>query len=263
MQRDMLAAVPRARPEDVLRGQRQVGGPRGPASSTRKQPPYRLSVATTAGETPDVLADQRLRAAARSRTSRRSCRSAPTRPTRDATASSGSCGCPDTTQVPGPSQIANQFSNDPTGRQTGCGRSSRPTPRSQYGNLLTLPVGGGLLYVQPLYTPREGGSGNYPVLRFVLASFGRDVGIGSTLDAALADVLAGDIGDDDHHDRRADRADTGRHPGPAGGGPEAAAAGRPEVRRGRQGAQGRRPRGLRQGRRRGPGPRRAGAAAQK
>jgi hypothetical protein len=50
-------------------------------------------------------------------------------------------------------------------------------------------VGGGLLYVQPLYTLRQGGTGNYPVLRFVLTSFGRDVGIGSTLRTSLDDVL--------------------------------------------------------------------------
>ena len=37
------------------------------------------------------------------------------------------------------------------------------------GNLLTLPVGGGLLYVQPVYALRPSGEGTYPVLRFVLA----------------------------------------------------------------------------------------------
>ena len=43
-----------------------------------------------------------------------------------------------------------------------------------YGNLLTVPVGNGLLYVQPIYTQRESasGTGTYPQLQFVLASFG-------------------------------------------------------------------------------------------
>jgi hypothetical protein len=98
---------------------------------------------------------------------------------------------PDTNQVPGPSQIANQFSNDPkVANQLRAFKQA--DAKVAYGNLLTLPVGGGLLYVQPLYTLREGGSGNYPVLRFVLSSFGRDVGIGSTLSDSLADVLRGD-----------------------------------------------------------------------
>ena len=95
---------------------------------------------------------------------------------------------PDTTQVPGPSQIANQFSNDPK-----VAEAVRPFKQAdakiEYGNLLTLPVGGGLLYVQPLYTTRQSGAGTYPVLRYVLTSFGRDVGIGTTLDQSLADVL--------------------------------------------------------------------------
>ncbi|HET7691248.1 MAG TPA: UPF0182 family protein, partial [Nocardioidaceae bacterium] len=66
---------------------------------------------------------------------------------------------------------------------------TRTNSRALYGNLLTLPVGDGLLYVQPLYTLRESGEGRYPVLRYVLVSFGDDVGIGPTLTAALDDVL--------------------------------------------------------------------------
>ena len=65
------------------------------------------------------------------------------------------------------------------------------------GNLLTLPVGvtddnsdGGLLYVQPLYAVRSGTStANYPVLQYVLVSFGSRSGIGETVAEAVADVL--------------------------------------------------------------------------
>jgi uncharacterized membrane protein (UPF0182 family) len=57
------------------------------------------------------------------------------------------------------------------------------------GNLLTLPVGDGLLYVQPVYIRRTGGEGTYPVLQFVAASFGDDVGFGQTLDEALRVAL--------------------------------------------------------------------------
>ncbi len=49
--------------------------------------------------------------------------------------------------------------------------------------------------MQPLYTVREGGAGNYPGLTFVLVSFGKQVGIGSTLSAALGDVLERTAGD--------------------------------------------------------------------
>ena len=52
-----------------------------------------------------------------------------------------------------------------------------------------MPAGNGLLYVQPIYTQRAStsGSGTYPQLQFVLASFGDQVGIGQTLEEALAD----------------------------------------------------------------------------
>jgi uncharacterized membrane protein (UPF0182 family) len=94
---------------------------------------------------------------------------------------------PDSTQVQGPSQIANTFAADER-------IQSRLLPIKQnsqirYGNLLTLPVGGGLLYVQPVYALRESGQGAYPVLQFVLASFGRNAGYGTSLTGALNDVL--------------------------------------------------------------------------
>ncbi|HLT61780.1 MAG TPA: UPF0182 family protein, partial [Microlunatus sp.] len=57
-----------------------------------------------------------------------------------------------------------------------------------------LPVGGGLLYVQPVYTQRQGSTGAYPVLRFVLARFGSSVAIGDTLQDALDQVFKGDAG---------------------------------------------------------------------
>ena len=50
-------------------------------------------------------------------------------------------------------------------------------------------MGDGLLYVQPLYAQRKTGAASYPALRYVLVSFGEQVGIGTTLTAALDDVL--------------------------------------------------------------------------
>ena len=98
---------------------------------------------------------------------------------------------PDNTQVPGPSQIANQFNSDDE-IATRLSSFKQSNARVRNGNLLTLPVGGGLLYVQPLYTLRSGGAASYPQLEFVLVSFGSDVGIGSTLNEALDDVLGVD-----------------------------------------------------------------------
>ena len=59
-----------------------------------------------------------------------------------------------------------------------------------YGNLLTLPVTDDFMYVQPLYTRRQNES-TFPVLTFVLVSYKGNVGIGTTLTAAIEDSLDG------------------------------------------------------------------------
>jgi uncharacterized membrane protein (UPF0182 family) len=61
------------------------------------------------------------------------------------------------------------------------------------GNLLTLPIGGGIAYVQPVYV-QSSGSSSFPVLRRVLVSFGDNVGFAPTLDEALDQVFGGDSG---------------------------------------------------------------------
>jgi uncharacterized membrane protein (UPF0182 family) len=96
---------------------------------------------------------------------------------------------PSDTQVGGPSQIANQFSSDQGLKQALLPFSQGSDAVIQRGNLLTLPVGNGLLYVQPVYIKRQAAEGTYPVLQFVAASFGKDVGFGQTLDEALRVAL--------------------------------------------------------------------------
>lgn len=97
------------------------------------------------------------------------------------------------TQIDGPSQIANKLQTD-----NGVTQALLPFKQAgtdiQYGNLLTLPVGDGLLYVQPVYIKRQATEGTYPVLQYVLASFGKDVGFGKTLDQALRVALGLDAG---------------------------------------------------------------------
>ena len=61
------------------------------------------------------------------------------------------------------------------------------------GNLLSLPIGGGLLYVQPIYVQASTGT-QYPTLQYVLSLFGDKVGFAPTLDQALDKVFGGDSG---------------------------------------------------------------------
>jgi len=99
----------------------------------------------------------------------------------------------DTTQIDGPGQSFNAMTTNET-----VAERLRPfqqgTAQSSFGNLLTLPVGGGLLYVTPVYTQRQGSTGSYPALRFVIVRFGQSVGIGDTLQQALDEVFAGNSG---------------------------------------------------------------------
>jgi uncharacterized membrane protein (UPF0182 family) len=92
--------------------------------------------------------------------------------------------------VQGPAQIANEFTTNSVIQQA-LVPLTRTNARAVYGNLLTLPVGDSLLYVQPLYAVREAteGVGTFPVLNYVLVSFGDKSGIGRTLTQAVADVL--------------------------------------------------------------------------
>ncbi|HEX7834494.1 MAG TPA: UPF0182 family protein [Pseudolysinimonas sp.] len=96
--------------------------------------------------------------------------------------------------VPGPGQAQNQFSSD-TEVANQIALLERGSTEVTRGNLLTLPVGGGLLYVQPVYVQSTGET-SYPLLRKVLVAFGEKVAFEDTLDAALDALFGGDSGAD-------------------------------------------------------------------
>ena len=91
----------------------------------------------------------------------------------------------------GPGQVANKFTtNEKVSEALFPFKSQGSTP--VYGNLLTFPVAGGLMYVEPLYALRTG-EASYPVLKFVLVYFEGRVGIADTLEHAIADVLGAPV----------------------------------------------------------------------
>ncbi len=94
--------------------------------------------------------------------------------------------------VPGPGQVQNSFNTD-TIVANEINILQRGDTNVVYGNLLTLPVGGGLLYVQPLYV-KSTGETSYPLLRKVLVAFGDQVAFEDTLDQALDALFGGDSG---------------------------------------------------------------------
>ncbi len=98
------------------------------------------------------------------------------------------------TPVPGPGQVQNRFDSDPAVSQQinvlTIGQSEVLN-----GNLLTLPVGGGLLYVQPVYVQAAEGT-QLPQLRKVLVAFGDNIAFEETLNEALDVLFGGDSGVD-------------------------------------------------------------------
>ena len=99
---------------------------------------------------------------------------------------------PKQTTIPGPGQVQAQFDSDAeVGQQLNLLRQGQTEVIS--GNLLTLPVGGGLLYVQPVYV-RSTGETSYPLLRKILVSFGDRIAFEDTLDEALDSLFGGDSG---------------------------------------------------------------------
>jgi uncharacterized membrane protein (UPF0182 family) len=99
---------------------------------------------------------------------------------------------PRTTIVPGPGQVQNSFSVDPeVSRLLNLLRQG--STKVLNGNLLTLPVGGGLLYVQPVYIQSTGET-SFPLLKKILVAFGDQIAFEDTLDGALNVLFGGDSG---------------------------------------------------------------------
>ncbi len=97
---------------------------------------------------------------------------------------------PKDTTVPAPGQVKNNFNSNPEVSNQlnilrgGAGGGSQV----QSGNLLTLPLANGLLYVQPVYL-RSSAPGSFPLLQRVLVAFGNRIGYAADLTCALDQVF--------------------------------------------------------------------------
>ena len=187
VQRTMLATYHVQDPQTFYETSDKWVVPQDPEIPTKSQPPYRLSVRTPTGGPKPVFSLTSVYTPNKRQTLAAFI-SVDSDPTQQDYGTIRILRLPNNTPTPGPSQIANFFGSDPQIAQKLLA-FTRTKSKVIYGNLLTLPIGDGLLYVQPLYTQRQTGQGTYPVLRYVLVSFGQDAGIGTTLEQALNDVL--------------------------------------------------------------------------
>ena len=96
---------------------------------------------------------------------------------------------PTDTQTPGPKLMQTQFI---TTNANQLNLFRQQATNIKYGNLLTLPVGGGLLYVEPMYVEQSQSANSntsYPQLSRVLVSYNGGVGFAATFTDALNQAL--------------------------------------------------------------------------
>ncbi|MRH29686.1 UPF0182 family protein [Microbacterium sp. SYP-A9085] len=96
------------------------------------------------------------------------------------------------TPVPGPGRVQNNFDAQPSVSQF-INLLKQGQSQVLPGNLLTVPVGGGLLYVQPVFV-QSSGQTKLPTLQKVLVAFGDKVAFEDTLGDALDTLFGGDSG---------------------------------------------------------------------
>ncbi|WP_031468742.1 UPF0182 family protein [Sciscionella sediminilitoris] len=126
---------------------------------------------------------------------------------------------PSGAQTRGPFQTQNAFDTNPaftTDRTLFGNKDVEP----KFGNLLTLPVAGGIMYVEPVYIQRNG-QDSYPNLAKVLVSYNNQVGVGNNLQDALNKLTPGSDstpGSDQGNEGQQPPPSSSSQPPPSGGG---------------------------------------------
>jgi uncharacterized protein len=95
---------------------------------------------------------------------------------------------PDNTNIQGPVQVHQRMTNQDKARQDITLLESSDS-QPEFGNLLSLPVAGGMLYVQPLYI-RSTQANSYPLMKKVLVNFGDFTAYEDTLKQGIDQLIA-------------------------------------------------------------------------
>lgn len=104
---------------------------------------------------------------------------------------------PQDTAIQGPEQVFSRFNSDTTIAQELTLFGSQGSTVI-HGNLLTLPMGGSFLFVEPLYLRGAATNDNasFPILQRVLVLYGEKIGYGVNLDQALLNLTQARVGQD-------------------------------------------------------------------
>ncbi|WP_183100141.1 UPF0182 family membrane protein [Nocardioides pelophilus] len=177
---------------DFYQGNDRWEVPTDPQASNSQQPPYRLFARTTDGSSDWSLTSVFVPRGRGNLASFISVNS-------DATSDKfGQVELLEMTDegAPGPGIAANEMQQDEGVRDALRDYVVANTP-PVFGNLLTVPVDDGLIYVQPVYAVRSNADSSFPILQFVIVRYGSDVGIARDIPGALAVALGVDISDPD------------------------------------------------------------------
>ncbi|WP_157164119.1 UPF0182 family protein [Streptomyces typhae] len=121
---------------------------------------------------------------------------------------------PSSTTVDGPKQVQSKFnSNEAIAEQIRLLKGG--DSEVDYGNLLTVPLDGGLLYVEPVYV--KGGGLKYPLLKKVLVTYGNKIAFEDTLDKALNVVFGAESATPVEPPDKGDKPDPDKEKPPATG----------------------------------------------
>lgn len=97
---------------------------------------------------------------------------------------------PGDNRIPGPGQAQQNMTNDAdVRREINFLQGSGAQAQVVYGNLLSLPFGGGMLYVQPVFVKSSNVDNAFPLLKLVLVNYGNTVAYAGSLPAAINSLI--------------------------------------------------------------------------
>jgi uncharacterized protein len=168
--------------------------PTGVAANQHSQPPYYLTETIPGYKQPEFSLTTTF--VPRNRANLAAVMTVDSNPTQSGYGTIRILPLPQAAVTEGPSQVQGAFeSNAAASAELTLLRRGGSTVT--LGNMITIPVGGGLLYIEPVYVSANaaGSTGSYPSLQRVFAFYaGHPVGFQPTLQEALAQVFTGTSG---------------------------------------------------------------------
>jgi uncharacterized membrane protein (UPF0182 family) len=214
-QREILAQYHVTQPAEFYSGQNFWAVPRDPSGispNSSSQPPYYLTMTMPGQTSPEFSLTTSL--TPRGRANMAAFMQVDSNPQSKGYGTIRVLALPQNTAIRGPQQVQADFESDAVVASALSLLRQHGSQVTQ-GNLITLPVGGGLLYFEPVYVSQSaaGSSGSYPTLQGMLVYYNGHIGYAPTLPGALAQVFGVQVG----------QASPGTSPGSGGHGAQASA----------------------------------------